>query len=1162
MIKSRLLSYLVLAFLGLGTLVYGISHYQIFRYGGQIRQELENKFENSLNDRSKTLEVKTSEIEDKIENLAKKHDEDILKVQGSLDSLSESITTKDLTASGLSNLTNLQVSGSSSFGQDVAISGDLSVSGTTSLQETAVLGLLTTQNILPRVDATYNLGSPTNKWANVYTENLSASSLSLTNLTVSGSSNFQGNIYNSVGDLVVADNLLPSANATFNLGSATYQWQEGWIDNVYTYKLIDKNNNSFYLDPNADSVVYDLNVQNTLYNTSGDVAVNDNLIVYHDLRVDTDTFSVDSTNHRVGVGTANPQVQFQVYGDPSLLGAGETLAAIGSLVDDSDGFDSGIRSNLFIGREENDYGAGVANLYAYRYGNSSDPSGGSSWALSGVDAAIIASSYYGNNYSAAIAGYSYFDYNNSAAILGGDQGGSFWGALGYYDGTTQWAGYFYGAPVYVGNDLYANNLYPNADATYDLGDSNHRFNEIYLDDGGALYVGDYNSGNYISFDNSGLFSHGSYATFIGSDNYVEIYPATDIYLLPGSNWTYSYNFGPASDSSYDLGSPSMKWFNAYIDNIYASFISHDSADLTLQTTTSGNININSAGDLNITAGSGNMYIDSNIILTDHGIQFDDSVIGGQTLIGPYGVGVSNNNSWSDQSSWLYPYQLSFDIWDSANSNFNNLSLTNNGSLDFYDQDANTTFSILNSDASYVADLQVEGDIYAGNNLYVPNNGSFGGTVSAATLTDTAGVLISGGTLNATILTDGTLTITAGNLNTSGTITAGALTDGAGASMSGGTVTGITLTDGTATLTGGALSGATTGSFSTSLTTPLITNDSSNLTLQTTTSGNIILNAAGTIELQSTTNVQGTLSATAFSGSGASLTNIPESAITDGTLLARVADNETITGSWTFRGNLSVLNTASSNTISIGDTLDTVNIVGNTMSLSSAQSISLAAYGAGGVQINGSIFSVDSVSISLAYPSGAGTITIGDADDTVKISLLKVGDASNYTQIDSQGRITQAGAARINWSKKTAASVTPNGGTHSGTVADLQTAFDTLVYQITETNTSPCLGLIVEFTDVSAFNWVNILASYNGSTSHAVTISLYNWQTGSWNTFEVIPHNPATSRTVLENHSFFVPDDSPYIGTGANAGKVRVSFAHPASGQNGHLLWIDVVALYQ
>jgi hypothetical protein len=44
---------------------------------------------------------------------------------------------------------------------------------------------------------------------------------------------------------------------------------------------------------------------------------------------------------------------------------------------------------------------------------------------------------------------------------------------------------------------------------------------------------------------------------------------------------------------------------------------------------------------------------------------------------------------------------------------------------------------------------------------------------------------------------------------------------------------------------------------------------------------------------------GTLTATTFAGSGASITSVPETAITDGALLARVADDETVSGTWTF-----------------------------------------------------------------------------------------------------------------------------------------------------------------------------------------------------------------------------------------------------------------------
>jgi hypothetical protein len=48
----------------------------------------------------------------------------------------------------------------------------------------------------------------------------------------------------------------------------------------------------------------------------------------------------------------------------------------------------------------------------------------------------------------------------------------------------------------------------------------------------------------------------------------------------------------------------------------------------------------------------------------------------------------------------------------------------------------------------------------------------------------------------------------------------------------------------------------------------------------------------------TLSVTGAVTGASFAGSGAALTGIPETAITDGALLARVAADETVTGNWT------------------------------------------------------------------------------------------------------------------------------------------------------------------------------------------------------------------------------------------------------------------------
>jgi cytoskeletal protein CcmA (bactofilin family) len=93
------------------------------------------------------------------------------------------------------------------------------------------------------------------------------------------------------------------------------------------------------------------------------------------------------------------------------------------------------------------------------------------------------------------------------------------------------------------------------------------------------------------------------------------------------------------------------------------------------------------------------------------------------------------------------------------------------------------------------------------------------TVTATTLTDgtatlTAGNITGAKTVTATTLTDGTASLTAGNITGAKTVTATTLTDGTTSLTAGNitgakTVTATTLTDGTATLTAGNITGAKT-----------------------------------------------------------------------------------------------------------------------------------------------------------------------------------------------------------------------------------------------------------------------------------------------------------------------------------------------------------------
>ena len=185
---------------------------------------------------------------------------------------------------------------------------------------------------------------------------------------------------------------------------------------------------------------------------------------------------------------------------------------------------------------------------------------------------------------------------------------------------------------------------------------------------------------------------------------------------------------------------------------------------------------------------------------------------------------------------------------------------------------------------------------------------------------------------------------------------------------------------------------------------------------------------------------------------------------------------------------------------------------------------------------------------------------------------RFGDATNYTEIESEGSIKQHGTARIKWTKITANNITKGNGTHSGTtgdnagyVADLQVAHDTNFYHIDEAAANPGFELTVEFTSVVAFNWVNIYAIYDGSAAHSINICLYNFSTTAWDCFDAFSTAQAEVATAdeytLQNHDFLVPDDTNYIGTGGDAGDVRVKFAHEIQGNANHDFDVDVVALY-
>ena len=180
----------------------------------------------------------------------------------------------------------------------------------------------------------------------------------------------------------------------------------------------------------------------------------------------------------------------------------------------------------------------------------------------------------------------------------------------------------------------------------------------------------------------------------------------------------------------------------------------------------------------------------------------------------------------------------------------------------------------------------------------------------------------------------------------------------------------------------------------------------------------------------------------------------------------------------------------------------------------------------------------------------------------------IGGADDYQKIDSVGNTTFHGQGRIDWAKITANAVSIENahGVITGAVATLQTAHDGSFLEVAEEAETPGIEFLVDFINVTAFNWVNIIGFYDANTTtHAIAIQLYNWVQTRWDTFDSMQKQVGDISTgdgyILGNHDFIVASDIEYVGTSGDAGKVRVRFYHTMGGAAAHDLRLDVVALY-
>lgn len=149
-----------------------------------------------------------------------------------------------LAVTGATTLSStLDVTGAATLSSDLTVAGNTVLNGNTTIgnaaTDTVTITADVSSNIIPSADSIYTLGDSSNYWSAGYIDALTTTgNVSIGgNLTVTGNATISGNLTFGDADTdtvsfsadVVSD-ILPDVTGTYDLGSATKQWQDLFID--------------------------------------------------------------------------------------------------------------------------------------------------------------------------------------------------------------------------------------------------------------------------------------------------------------------------------------------------------------------------------------------------------------------------------------------------------------------------------------------------------------------------------------------------------------------------------------------------------------------------------------------------------------------------------------------------------------------------------------------------------------------------------------------------------------------------------------------------------------------------------------------------------------------------------------------------------------------
>jgi hypothetical protein len=153
------------------------------------------------------------------------------------------------------------------------------------------------------------------------------------------------------------------------------------------------------------------------------------------------------------------------------------------------------------------------------------------------------------------------------------------------------------------------------------------------------------------------------------------------------------------------------------------------------------------------------------------------------------------------------------------------------------------------------------------------------------------------------------------------------------------------------------------------------------------------------------------------------------------------------------------------------------------------------------------------------------------------------------------RVRNKTISEVATTHKAPASMTVNTGTLiSGSVSSVASWQDGDYIEIQEASGVPGFDIEFTFTGITTFSFLSSSSYYDGSSSHHVTISLYDNVASSWKILYTYSagnnYNYRFSDIPTDNIEKFISDSR----------EVKIRFYHPVSGDASHDLFIDYLAL--